>query len=134
MFDKEAIICGNDSERKRAGLNMKIKFIEQTEDSLDELILWELVLCEAYLGISDLRFWANTHRIRPMNEVDLERALIALILMISKRAPRINDKYSPAYGLTCVRLKLRRVRRLVWLSWWKIFLNAGLQAIFGSLN
>ena len=134
MFDKEIITCGNDPERKCAGLNMKIKFIKQTKDSLGELILWGPVLYEAYLGISDLRFWAITHRIRPMNEDDLERALIALIVMISKRAPRINDKNSPAYGLTCVRLKLRRVRRLVWFSWWRISFNAGLQAIFGSLN
>lgn len=134
MSDKEVIICGNDPERKRAGLKMKIKFIEQTEDLVGELILWGLVLCEAYLGISDLRFWANTQRIRPMNEVDLERALRALIVMISNRVPRINDKNSPAYGLTCVRLKLRRERRLVWLSLWKISFNAGLQAIFGSLN
>lgn len=134
MSDKEVIICGNDPQRKRARLNVKIKFIEQTEDFFGELILWHLVLCEAYLGISDLRFWANTHRIRPMNEVDLERALIALIVMISKRAPRINDKNSPAYGLTCVRPKLGRVRRLVWLSLWKISFNARLQAIFCSLN
>lgn len=93
MFDKKVIICGNHPERKRAGLDMKIKFIEQAEDSLGELNLCGLVLCEAYLGISDLRFWANMHRIRPINEVGLERALIALIVMISKRAPRIDDKY-----------------------------------------
>ena len=69
-----------------------------------------------------------------MNEDDLERALIALIVMISKRAPRIDDKNLPAYGLTCVCLKLRRVRRLVWLRLWRISFNVGLQAIFGSLN
>ena len=40
MSDEEVIICGNDPERKRAGLNMKIKFIEQTEYSLGESILW----------------------------------------------------------------------------------------------
>ena len=69
-----------------------------------------------------------------MNEDDLERALKALIVMISKRAPRIDDKSLPAYGLTCTCLKLRRIRRLVWLRLWKISFNVGLQAIFGSLN
>ena len=40
MSDEEVVICGNDPEWGRAGLNMKIKFIEQTEDSLGESILW----------------------------------------------------------------------------------------------
>ncbi len=33
-----------------------------------------------------------------------------------------------------MRLKLSKVRRLVCLGKWKTSLNAGLQAIFGSLN
>ena len=71
---------------------MKIKFVEQPEGSLGELSLCGLVLCEAYFGTSDLRLWANTHRIRPMKEVDLELAFIALIVMISKRSSRIDEK------------------------------------------
>ena len=69
-----------------------------------------------------------------MNEDDLERALKALMVMVSKRAPKINDINLPAYGLTCTSLKLRRIRRLVWLRLWKISFNVGLQAIFGSSN
>ncbi len=74
-------------------MNIKIKFIEQTEGSLGELILCGLILCEAYLEISDLRLRAKvTHRTCLMDEVDLEWALIALMVMISKRGPMINDK------------------------------------------
>lgn len=96
-------------------MNEKIKLIEQTEDSVGELIPCGL----AYLGISDFRLWArNVPRIRPITEVDLEWTLTALFVLVSKCAPSIDDKNSPAYALTCVRLKPRRVRRLVWLGWW----------------